>query len=366
MANPEHVELLKQRVTAWNQWREENLDVKPNLSRANLESVDLRGANLYRADLSGANLWGADLFVANLRGADLRRADLRGADLFRVYLSGADLRGANLLETRLLEADLRGANLRGAYLRWAYMVGADLYDADLAESICGNTNFANVDLSEAKGLKAITHHGPSTIGIDTLIKSKGKIPEVFLRGCGAPEEFIIYMPSLVGGSAIQYYSCFISYSHADKAFARRVHDTLQARGIRRWLDEKQILPGQDILTEVDRGIKLWDKVLLCASRESLHSGWVDTELTKALEKERELTKERSQRVFALIPLDIDGYLLSKDYQSPIKSEIVRRSVPEFKGWDGHGGNAIFEREMERVFKALRTDEGRELPPPTRL
>jgi hypothetical protein len=28
------------------------------------------------------------------------------------------------------------------------------------------------------------------------------------------------------------YSVFISYSHADKAFARRVHDTLQGRGIR--------------------------------------------------------------------------------------------------------------------------------------
>jgi hypothetical protein len=29
----------------------------------------------------------------------------------------------------------------------------------------------------------------------------------------------------------------------DKLFARRLHDTLQGRGIRCWLDEKQMLPG---------------------------------------------------------------------------------------------------------------------------
>src|SRR5271166_5846356 len=70
------------------------------------------------------------------------------------------------------------------------------------------------------------------------------------------------------GRPIEYYSCFISYAHEDKLFARRLHDALQGRGIRCWLDEKQILPGDDIYEQVDRGIRLWDKVLLCCSRHS--------------------------------------------------------------------------------------------------
>ncbi len=37
------------------------------------------------------------------------------------------------------------------------------------------------DLSAAKGLETVVHHGPSTIGIDTIYKSRSKIPEVFLR-----------------------------------------------------------------------------------------------------------------------------------------------------------------------------------------
>jgi len=42
------------------------------------------------------------------------------------------------------------------------------------------------------------HFSPSTIGVDTLYISKGKIPEVFLRGCGVPERMIAFIASLVG------------------------------------------------------------------------------------------------------------------------------------------------------------------------
>jgi hypothetical protein len=82
----------------------------------------------------------------------------------------------------------------------------------------------------------VEHWGPSIIGIDTLYRSHGNIPEVFLRGTGVSEDFIPYTKSLVG-RPFEFYSCFISYSHADQPFAHRLHDQLQGRGIRCWLDE---------------------------------------------------------------------------------------------------------------------------------
>jgi hypothetical protein len=48
-----------------------------------------------------------------------------------------------------------------------------------------------------------------------------------------PENFITFHRSLVN-NPIEFYSCFISYSHDDKSFARRLHDQLQMRGIRCW------------------------------------------------------------------------------------------------------------------------------------
>jgi uncharacterized protein YjbI with pentapeptide repeats len=51
MANDEHVAMLRTGVEAWNEWREENPDIRPDLIWASLVE-----ANLYRANLSGAKL----------------------------------------------------------------------------------------------------------------------------------------------------------------------------------------------------------------------------------------------------------------------------------------------------------------------
>jgi hypothetical protein len=74
------------------------------------------------------------------------------------------------------------------------------------------------------------------------------------------------------------------------------------------LDEKQLLPGHDISRELERGIYLWDKFLLCASKNSLTSYWVENEIKTTLGKELALRKERGKPVHKLIPLNLDGYM----------------------------------------------------------
>jgi hypothetical protein len=161
------------------------------------------------------------------------------------------------------------------------------------------------------------------------------------------------------------YSCFISYSHKDKAFARLLHDELQGQGIHCWLDEHQLLPGDDLHEGIGQGIRLWDKVLLCASTASLSSWWVDGEINRAFQKEAQIMKERGKKVLALIPLNLDGFLFSADYQSGKKAEITSRMAANFVGWQKD--SALFDRELEKVIRALRTDEGgREQPPPARI
>jgi uncharacterized protein YjbI with pentapeptide repeats len=84
---------------------------------------------------------------------------------------------------------------------------ADLREADLSGASCSATIFADVDLSEVKGLDSIRHLGPSHTSTGTPIRSRGKIPEAFLHGCGLPDAWIANLPALLGAmEPIQFYS----------------------------------------------------------------------------------------------------------------------------------------------------------------
>ena len=56
MANEEHLARLKQGVAAWNQWRDENRGIQPDLGKADLSGAYLSGVHLREAILSGARL----------------------------------------------------------------------------------------------------------------------------------------------------------------------------------------------------------------------------------------------------------------------------------------------------------------------
>ena len=389
MVDQEPIAILRQGVGKWNRWRKlcprsladlsganlsgtyligANLSgaylIGANLSSTNLSGVnfigtdlsfadlsytkligtDLGGANLSRATLTGANLSRAILTGANISHADLTDATLTDADLSRANFSFATLTGAILTGAILTGAILTGANLDGANLDGANLDGANLDGANLSQTILWNTVFGNVDLRLAKGLETVEYQGPSTIGTNTLELSQGDIPEVFLRGIGLSDTFIEYARSLVQ-KPIQYYTCFISYSSKDEAFAKRLYSDLQSEGVRCWFAPEDMDIGDKIKHRIDTSIRLYDKLLLILSEHSIASTWV------AYEVERALNKEPAGTPNVLYPVRLDNAIMTckEEWAQDIKET---RHIGNFEGWKAN--HDAYQDSFKRLLRALKS------------
>jgi uncharacterized protein YjbI with pentapeptide repeats len=307
-----------------------------------------REAHLHAGgDRPRANLWAAELWAANLDGANLRGADLRDANLRGTSFQGTDLQGANLRG-----ADLRDTNLWAANLR-----GADLEEADLRSSKMGLTQMDGLDLSLVNGLETVHHLGPSSIGLDTLETtarsvlepaSRREKIETFYRCAGVAERVLQLFHADATGP--DYHPCFISYSNADKAFARWLYEQLQAHGVRCWLHEHETLEDDDSYGMVDDAVRLSDRVLFCCSKTSMTSWWVETEIEHAQERERLLMKQHRQKVRCLIGLNLDGYLFEKKWKRSRERRLKSRLVADFSGWQKR--DAKLEMPLEQVLRTL--------------
>jgi hypothetical protein len=356
MANPEHLAKLKEGAEAWNRWRKQCLTETPDFCHANL-----RGAGLWRANLRGANLVEADLgnvnlCQANLRGANLGRANFSGANLSEAnlchaYLGYAKLDGANLNDANFGGANLCGASLMESILIWANLSSANLPFANLEGASAGYTVFADVDLSCTIGLGTMKHSGPSTIGVDTIYKSKGDIPLAFLRGCGVSEFFIENMAGLVG-KGIEFYSLFISYSTKDQDFADRLYVDLQAKGVRCWFAPHDLLPGRKIHEEIEGAIRIYDKLLLVLSEHSMVSGWVQGEIFRAREKG---LRDKRPVLFPISLCSFDALrawkLIDGDTGKDLARDIREYLIPDFSQWKTD--HDAYKRSFDKLLKGLQ-------------
>lgn len=413
MANPEHVAKLREGVEAWNEWRNTNLLLVPDLSSINLAGEDLRGANFRIANLaktifSTTNLIGADLVKANLTeanfdGARLDRAlfgnsilvrgslreafienanfvlaDLTGADLtssraihsdFSIAnLSAATLKKTVLYDTLLFQTNFRAATLAEADIRWANFNLCFLDQTDFSQAICGWTTFGGVDLSASIGLEQMDHAGPSSLGLDTLSRSSGKIPKAFLRGCGLTDWEIagtqlydnalsqaeivdvLYQTANLKQQPFQFYSCFVSYSTKDQDFADRLHADLQNSGVRCWFATHDIAGGKKIHEQIDEAIRLYDRLLLILSDNSMKSSWVETEISKA--RKRELREKRRM----LFPVRLVGFdelqaweCFDADTGKDSAREIREYFIPDFSNWKNHES---YKAALDRLIRDL--------------
>jgi uncharacterized protein YjbI with pentapeptide repeats len=374
MANAEQLKVLKQDVEVWNRWRAKNNGFDIDLSEADLKRADLQGVSLQNADLRGANLSDAQLGGANLRGANLAgtilrntslgganlreanliMADLSGAQLFEAYLidtnlSDANLNGATICRGSLQRANLNGAQLKRVDFREANLWRANFNEANLTESNFSkasiqDTIFGNLDLSGNTGLEDAVHRGPSRISADTFARSRGRIPDIFLRGCGLSDWEIeaakLYNPDLSNDEvnkilykmydlratqALQISPLFVSYSHADSEFVDKIGNSLNKEGVRYWRDVHDLKAGR-MEKQSDRAIRQNPTVLLILSEHSLSSDWVEHEARTARSLEKEMGRD------VLCPVALDDRWKSSSWPRRIMEQIMEYNILDFSAW----------------------------------
>ena len=360
MANADHLKIVKQGPDVWNRWRNDNPGIEPDLARTDLSRLELneidlnetdlrktilqnttfRGATLIKADLRGSNLQRASFNLANLSEANLSETYLCGANL-----SKADLRKAIFIRSDLASVDLSESDIQRADFRWAYLIkakfdgadlsGANLIEANLSKSELNRSNlseafvawscFGDNDLSHTRGLEKVKHFGPSTIGIDTIFRSEGKIPEEFLRGAGVPEHFIAYTGYL-NAKAFEGNICFISYSGKDRNFVEKLNADLQKEGVRCWFAPEEMKMGDESRQRINQQIRIHEKLLIVLSEFSIESAWIKQEVEAALEE------EHHRNGLVLFPIRLDDSSLDGEKKWLVNLQKTHQ-IYDFSAWD---------------------------------
>lgn len=124
---------------------------------------------------------------------------------------------------------------------------------------------------------------------------------------------------------------FLCHSSGDKPAVTGLYRRLVADGFAPWLDEEDLLPGQDWDAEIRRAVQAANVVLVCLSEKSVNkAGYVQKEIKYALD----ISDQQPQDAIFLIPLKLEEC-----------------NVPErLKRWQWV--NLFDERGYERLLKAL--------------
>jgi len=120
-------------------------------------------------------------------------------------------------------------------------------------------------------------------------------------------------------------SVFLSHSHADKPFARRLAADLRIAGHTVWIDEAEIRIGDSLVAKIREGIDQVDFVAAIISSNSVASEWVTRELDIASNREM---KERRVVVLPLLVerVPLPGFLEGKLYADFVDAANYQASL----------------------------------------
>ena len=131
----------------------------------------------------------------------------------------------------------------------------------------------------------------------------------------------------------------------EPGFGFNVSADLQAKGVRTWYFPEGVKWCETVWGEIDRGIKIYDKLVIVLSENSLNSKPVLREVQRSLDRG---DKEHKNILF---PIALDRYVFDK-WEHERKAAVLEKVVGDFTSWDT--GNAKYCKAFERLLKVLQS------------
>jgi hypothetical protein len=107
-------------------------------------------------------------------------------------------------------------------------------------------------------------------------------------------------------------SIFLSHTHVDNSFVKRLADDLREAGATVWVDEAEMQVGDSLIEKIRSGIDAMDYLAVVLSPDSVASSWVRREVDIAMNQEIEGKKIKVLPVLYR-RCDLPGFLKGKMY-----------------------------------------------------
>jgi hypothetical protein len=107
------------------------------------------------------------------------------------------------------------------------------------------------------------------------------------------------LPALASSRKLRIFLC---HSSGDKAAVRNLYRQLRADSFEPWLDEENLLPGQEWQTEIAKAVRASDAFIACLSQGAVNKrGFVQKEIKDALD----VADEQPEGSIFIIPLKLE-------------------------------------------------------------
>jgi hypothetical protein len=152
------------------------------------------------------------------------------------------------------------------------------------------------------------------------------------------------------GGSVQGFDVFLSYKSDDHPWVVRLKDALQLRGVRVWLDKDEIRPGDRFVWALERGLDTSRAVALVVTPESLTSGWIADEYSRAVA----LANEGRLHLIPVVLRDakLPGFLSTRQHIDFRNSSAFDQAVDRLV-WPGITGKRIIWYPVFGVYHSER-------------